>query len=367
MRLQRAPAKPASTPPAPKQSVTRSVPAVVKAVGRPETQFIDLGEHLDSTSERDWFAEGAIEDNPVVLFTGPEKSGKSWILADLAVATIAEQKWLGRFPIRRPGPVLVLDGEYGPHEFARRLTRISRGRGLDPRSITRDLLYVYSVGLYLTKESERFISLAKDLQAHRIEPTLIIVDPLRNHLDGDENSAGDVLDAFRCLNGMKIQGECPVIVSHHLNRAGSMSGSRALLGRVDQAFTGSDEDQPWYSCIGRTIRRTDPIAQRWTARIDHEHDDNDSIARTVLTSRFATEAKGTSELSKLARTVFDVLQNGSKTGSSLKAAIKRNYKDVMRALNELQTAGRVTKHGDVWEVSTEAFFDEVVGGSNDTV
>ena len=353
MRLAREPAKPASTP-------------VVKTVAKPQTQLIDLGQHIDSTAERDWFAEGAVEDNPVVLLTGPEKSGKSWILADLAVATIAEQKWLGRFPIRRPGQVLVLDAEYGPHEFTRRLTRIARGRGLDPRSITRDLLYVYSVGLYLTKDSERFVALATDLQSHRIEPTLIIVDPLRNHLDGDENSAGDVLDAFRCLNGMKIHGECPVIVSHHLNKAGNLSGSRALLGRVDQAFTGSDEEYPWYSCIGRTVRRTDPVSERWTVRIAHEHDDNDAIARTVLSLRFATEAKGTSELSRLARTVFDVLQAGSKTVRAIRSATNRNYRDVVKALNELQSAARVEKHGDVWEVSTGAFFDEVVGGSNDT-
>ena len=201
----------------------------------------------------------------------------------------------------------------------------------------------------------------------RLEVALIIVDPLRNHLAGDENSATDVLEALHCLSAMRTHCSCPLVVSHHLNRAGSMSGSRALLGRVDLAFTGSDEEQPWYSTIGRTVRRSDPIADRWTVRIDHEHDDDDTQARTVLVSRFANEAKGVSQHSKLARQVFDELSRSGEplTVNMLKTRLKRSYAHVSQALNELQSADRVTKSADGWSVSAECFFSNLVGGEHE--
>jgi len=49
----------------------------------PQTETIDLGEYVDAAAERDWIVEGAIEGTPIVLLTGPEKSGKSWLLAGI--------------------------------------------------------------------------------------------------------------------------------------------------------------------------------------------------------------------------------------------------------------------------------------------
>jgi AAA domain len=50
-------------------------------------QFTDLAGAVASVGgPRDWRFEGAIEGDPIVVWVGPEKSGKSWAALDAAVA-----------------------------------------------------------------------------------------------------------------------------------------------------------------------------------------------------------------------------------------------------------------------------------------
>ncbi len=262
---------------------------------------------------------------------------------------------------------MVLDGEYGSREYARRLLRLARGRGLDPQRVMRDVHYVYSAGWSLrsapapTKENRHrreyqdgLVALVDDLRDGRIEPSLLVVDPMRNHLgaDGDENSARDVVALCTTVNALRSLAGCPVILPHHLNQAGSTAGSRALPGRVDLIIEGTDEAQPWYSARGRTIRDGDPIAQRWSAEIRHEHDKDDSRAATTLTLRTAGQ-RGPSRpaLPKSAARVLDALAAGGMTASRLRQLLVMGGSAAKQALEHLEQAGLVTRQGEVWEVS----------------
>jgi hypothetical protein len=344
--------------------------------GKPLSEFIDLRERRASRGVgRDWFAEGAIEGTPLVLLVGPEKAGKSWILIDLVVATISGQRWLGRHEIKRPGPVIVLDAEYGPDEYTRRLDRVARGRGLDPDAIADGVRYIYSTGWELRKHPaptaankhatahhDGLWALYDDLRDDRVEPALIIVDPLRNHLGGDENSAKEVLEALAALSALRGQAKCPVVIAHHLNKAGGASGSRALLGRADLIIEGSDESKPWYSASGRTIRQGDPIAQRFTVEVKHAHDQDDDKAATTLAARVVGQSGASkAELSKSTFRVLEALK--SETGltpNQLKTKLRMSYSTVRDALQELHAKGLATKtEAGEWEVSAREFFAEL--------
>lgn len=323
--------------------------AVKMAEPAPTPLWSNLGNALASVGrERDWFAEGAIEGRPIILFSGPEKSHKSWTAMQLATATTVGAAWLGRFPIRRPGPVVYLDGEYGEQEFARRVARIARGIGADPREVVGRILHHYSVGLTLTATDAVFRQVLAAVEAQR--PSLIVLDPLRNHLAGDENAAQVIVEAFRCLSALRDAGGCPVLVVHHLNKSGGFSGSRAITTRADLILEGSDGETPQYSARGRTLRpRVDAIAQPFTIDVAHDHDEDDTIAATRMVYSAAgggSDAALPPGLSALQSKIVQFLdrQKESRAANYIARALNRANADVAKALAELVKAGHVELH-----------------------
>ncbi|MBX3199413.1 MAG: AAA family ATPase [Labilithrix sp.] len=264
------------------------------------SRYVDLFKALEQVGrERDWLVEGAIEGTPIVVFSGPEKRGKSWVNIDLTVSIASATAWLGCFRVPKPGTVVVVDGEYGAREWARRANRICAARGLDSADVFPSIRYFDGQwGFLLDPMNGDYCRLLHDVREN--PPSLIVIDPLRNFLDGDENSAKDVLLAMRMLVGLRTAAECPVLAVHHLNKGGGVSGSRALKTRADVLVDGTDQEVPVYSARGRSIRSGDAIANRFSVRIEHEDDHDDTIAKTRLAlewfkGREHAEAKDSAE------------------------------------------------------------------------
>lgn len=306
--------------------------------------YVDLGKVLDvAKNERDWFARGAIEGAPMMLFVGPEKSGKSWIMGDLLVATTLGLKWLAQFQVERPGRVLYLDSEYGPPEFARRIARLARGRAVDPKRVTAKIDYHYSTDLILEKNNTALRKILKDVRKENY--SLIVLDPLRNHLDGSENESHIVNVAFQVLNQLRTAARCPLVILHHLNKLGGFAGSRAITARNDLLFEGSDTDQPIYTTKGRTLRaHTDQIAQPFSIEIEHVGDDNEAQAMTRL--RWCPAGSFRSDPADLTprdRKILEYLrkQQDAKTNAYIAKAIGDKHERVSERLDHLVDLGMV--------------------------
>jgi len=308
--------------------------------------WINLEEvHANSSAARDWFAEGAIEGNPLILFSGPEKSHKSWSAMQLAVATVLGAPWLERFPVRRPGTVVYLDGEYGPHEFTRRICRIARAFGADERRVLNSIRYRYSIDVTLRSSDLVLNRITRDVNQYR--PALVVLDPVRNHLDGDENEAHVVLAAFAALARLKTIGRCPVLLIHHLNKSGKFSGSRAFTTRADLIIEADDRGSPVYSARGRTLRPgVDPLAEPFSIEIEHTDDADDEIAATrlVYSGRSAAPPKAAPKTPGLGERILELLAtaSGALTLNSIADGLGRNGSDVKRELETLQAAGSVS-------------------------
>src|SRR5262249_15978501 len=147
--------------------------------------------------------------NPIGLLVGKEKSGKSWLGLEMAVSTICGDSFLGRFPVRRQGPVLLLDAEYGKHETTRRFIRLARAHGREAIQLADDFDYVHARGWSIkydrdeqprnkvTSDVRRLVSDLREMRkAGDAGPALIVIDPLRNFLAGNENDAEAVTDFF---------------------------------------------------------------------------------------------------------------------------------------------------------------------------
>lgn len=324
-------------------------------------QYVDLVDRLEKVSgERDWVVEGAIEANPIVVLSGPEKKGKSWMLIDLAISVASGTPWLGTFAVPKPGFAVVLDAEYGANEWTRRAKRLCAGRGLDPCEILRRIRYAEAqYGFMLSKMNGAFLELFRDLKSGR-QTDVVIIDPFRNVLHGDENSAVDVLEAMRMLHVIRSVAGCPVVTAHHLNKSGGVAGSRAIRTRADLLIDGSDEAQPWYGATGRTVRTEDAIARRFTVRVDHENDLDDRIAKTKVLLRFESESTSKSAVSNRALRILDALKTHRAPASANelgKIANMKNGSHRKQALDELSSAGLAVQGPDgKWCLGAEGFF-----------
>lgn len=84
---------------------------------------------------------------------------------------------------------------------------------------------------------------------------------------------------------LRDAARCPVLALHHLNKSGGFTGNRAITTRADLIIEGSDDEKPEYETRGRQLRaRIDPIAQPFTISVEHENDDDDTMAATRITS-----------------------------------------------------------------------------------
>ena len=318
--------------------------------------YCNLADVLDGLGpERDWFCEGVIEGiSPLVVLAAPEKSGKSWMLADLAVATIAGTRWLGRFEIMRPGDVVLLDAECGVQETARRIARVARGHGCDPRDVLPHVRYVNAYWLLDQMDDDDWNAIRRDFNNER--PALTIVDPLRGHMSGSEDCTKDMMAALQGALDFGRRGLCPVVIAHHVNKNGVIGGNRALRTTADLILTGTDEERPWYSAIGRRIRGADSIGgKRFRVEVQHEHDDDDSQARTMVVARFEDErTKPAGELSAPARRLLDELQREPRglAVTDIRDRLSLNGPTRTKTLRELTDKGLIVQRGKRWTLAT---------------
>jgi hypothetical protein len=218
------------------------------------------------------------------------------------------------------------------------------------------------VVLGVTDEDSELRRIAHDIE--RDHPAAIFIDPFRNYLGGgDENSAKDVVEAMRLACVLRDAGKCPVVMAHHLNRQGTMSGSRALKTRADLFIEGTDEDEPRYSTIGRTLRRDDRVRKPFVIVTEHQDDEDDTIAKTFVRARFDGEQTERGALSRSALRVLDALKAAPDpmAGRALRRVTGIANGSVMKgALEELRGAGLAERRGKLWMIATSHFLTSLI-------
>jgi hypothetical protein len=285
------------------------------------------------------------------MLTGPEKKGKSWLAMQLAVAVAGGNvAWLGAFMLQRQGTVAYLDAEYGEYEFARRIARIARGYEKDPRDVLALMRHSYSTGLVLTREDPGFVRVLEAIAVEK--PALIVVDPLRNHLEGSENDSAVIVEANRCIRALKAAGSCPLLALHHLNKSGGYSGSRAIMSIADLIIEGSDDERPAYETRGRIVRHGDAIASPFSVDITHANDDDDTIAATRLAylpaeASTSTASGGGVDPAHLARVEAGIRAHGWPTSAKdFAKLIGMSPKTLYKVCNHLEGTGGMVRRPD---------------------
>jgi RecA-family ATPase len=152
---------------------------------------------------------------------------------DLAVAVAAGTPCLRRFPVPRPGRVLLYPAEDALHIVRRRLDGIcaAAGRSLD----TLDVQVITAPSLRLDLDTDRG---RLDETVAALKPRLLILDPFVRLHRIDENVSGEVAPVLAFLRDLQRRHAVAVAVVHHARK-----GASAI--RAGQALRGSSEFHAW--------------------------------------------------------------------------------------------------------------------------
>jgi AAA domain len=169
---------------------------------------------------------GLLPAQGILFFGGEPKSGKSILVANLALSLAAGVDRLG-FPIPAPRRVLVCQFELPLAQFVSRLSIMRRALGA--AADQRLLVDTQASGHLLSTAQgfSHFLSVAQQAQAE-----VIILDPLYSAHDQDENDTRAMAALCQALLRLRDNSGAALIVIHHVRKS-------INRGEIGSAFRGS--------------------------------------------------------------------------------------------------------------------------------
>ena len=175
-----------------------------------------------------WLVDGLWAEQAVGFIGGTPKSCKTWLSLELAVAVASGRPCLGRFPVRRPGPVLVYAAEDAAVAVRERVEGIAKARTVPLERLAVGLITEPGLRLDSAEHCERL-----DATLAKVRPRLLVLDPLVRLHRGDENSAGDVSRMLGFLRQLQREHQVAIALVHHVRKSGASQPGQALRGSGD--------------------------------------------------------------------------------------------------------------------------------------
>lgn len=219
----------------------------------------------NSSTFEGWLVKGFWGRRSHGIVAGMPKCFKSTLVHDLIVSVASGKKFLGKYEVIDPGPVLVIQNENADYIMKDRTEKIILNRGLEgkvERVNSHRLKIEFSPDLPISFINQQGFTLSNPEHREQVEkliqelsPVLVVFDPLYLMFEGDLNSSKELNPILSWLLNLKNQYKTSVMVIHHYNKgsqqSGSlkggarMAGSIMLYGWVESAWylTRSDEEE----------------------------------------------------------------------------------------------------------------------------
>jgi hypothetical protein len=163
---------------------------------------------------------GLLRQGETMNVIASSKTGKSWLVTDLALAIATGRPWLDTFECV-PGPVLIIDNELHGETSANRIPKVAAARQINLAEIAErvfvqnlrgHLMDIVSLGPYFRAlESGRFKVIILDAM-YRFMP-----------MDTDENDNGSMANIYNQLDSYADYLRCSFVLIHHTSK-GNQSG-----------------------------------------------------------------------------------------------------------------------------------------------
>jgi hypothetical protein len=186
-----------------------------------------------STPERRWLIEGLWGAEAVGIVGGEPKCCKSFLALEMAVAVASAAPCLRRFPVVRPGRVLLFPAEDAPAIVRQRLDGICAVAGLALAKLDVQVITAPTLRLDLELDRDRLEDTVRALR-----PGLLVLDPFVRLHRIDENLSAEVAPLLDYLRGLQRRYQTAVVVVHHARKGGAHL-------RAGQALRGSSELHAW--------------------------------------------------------------------------------------------------------------------------
>jgi hypothetical protein len=169
-------------------------------------------------------------ESSVGVIGGAPKCAKTWLGLDLALSVATGTACLGRYAVPRPGPVLVYLAEDALAVVRQRVEGMARHRGLELAGVNLHVITVPALRLDREPHRQRLLETVR-----RLQPRLLLLDPLVRLHGIDENSATEVAGLLAYFRELQRQLDLSVILVHHTrkNAAGGASAGQGLRGSSD--------------------------------------------------------------------------------------------------------------------------------------
>jgi len=158
--------------------------------------------------------EGLLREGETMNIIAPSKTGKSWLVIDLALAIASGRPWLGMDCV--PGEVLILDNELHGETSANRIPKVAERRGIDIEAVA-DRLYVEN----LRGRLQDLFALGpyfKQFAPGRFK--VVILDAFYRFLPmrADENDNGTMANLYNYLDSFADYLKCCFVLIHHTSK-----------------------------------------------------------------------------------------------------------------------------------------------------
>lgn len=195
------------------------------------------GDFMSIPTHLKWLVDDAWVDGSVGFISGRSKSYKTWIALDMALSIVSGSPFLGRYEVRRTGPVLLVQEEDPTPVLQERLRLIAKSKGMLPilKTARSDLIQVeypeYPLHI-INLQGFNLGSTEKVSQVRKIiaelNPVMVILDPLIVLLPQgvDEYKGGEISAVLQSVKMWREEFGCAVVIVHHWNKGKNETGER---------------------------------------------------------------------------------------------------------------------------------------------
>jgi hypothetical protein len=177
---------------------------------------------------------------------GAPKTTKTHVVLDVAVSVASGTACLGHFVVEQPGPVLVYLAEDALPRVRERIAALCVHRHIDLAALELYVITAPRLQLDVAADRQRL-----DATLKRLNPRLLILDPLVRLHGCDESSAPEMAALLGFLRELSRRHSLAITVVHHLTKKGHR--------RHGEGLRGSGDLWAWSDSAAYLTRRDDKI------------------------------------------------------------------------------------------------------------
>ena len=329
-----------------------------------------VGELAGVDAQPRWLVDSLWSHQAVGFVAGHPKLGKTFLALDLALSVATGTPCLDTFAVAEPGEVLVYLAEDPPAAVRQRLAGLCRHRGLDLETVAVHVITAASLRLDQEGDRQRLEDVVR-----RLEPKLLVLDPLVRLHRRDENHASEIAELLSFLRELQRAHGLAIVVVHHMRKGRARCGGQALRGSSDlHAWT----DSALYLQAGRgatvlsgehrAAPPCDPIELRLCAPCDASASPYLEVVRRHRAATAATPTPARAAASELPERLLALLRSAPRprTRVELRARLRVNNQRLGQVLANLQARGVLERTPLGWQLDKAVLPGETESGSAGT-